>query len=418
MFTLTKKTLDVNTSWLHSALSSGLQVIEIPFVISFVSKSVDPVANISVFGMALSCLVLASGFLLSLATVTARDGNRQDVWNIFLYALASAIILYFISLIILFKGVATLFAIQGMGSMAMYSIISLLVVAVRRLLQGYFILIKKTKILFYSSVIRVVATGTASVFLPAMIASARSGILLLTLGAVIQVLICCIVYGKYKNCYTSIYENKTVFSIKKYTMLSMASLVYLGQNYLILYILTFLHTTEYVAPWVVIYGFISIFMAIFWDIENITLKYALAIKDFARLLTMPTLIAMGIFFGLFQWDQGKKVYFAYFQGINLRYIPDSSFYGGVIFVIICLFLSKQFLKGIVMIAGRYYGVMIGAIANIFGIILGSFALGKFFAFLEISPTIAYAGAVLCLMGIVAECCCYILVLVTSMLKGR
>ncbi len=361
---------DINISWFNTAFSSGFRVIEIPFILYYLSFSSDADKDTSTFGIILSVIVASTGICLALATPTSLGENPIKLIHTSFYTVCistfSAILLSFI----LFYRYNIVLHIPAYIFIFVFLLLAIFLVAVRRIYQGGLIYQERSWGILFSSFVRVVVTILLCVLLPKRISSVFIAMSILLLGALIDTVsnIVIFIFNKQNKPTISSEYSNTV----KYLHIAMPTIVYSIQNYIVIYIISILFEGKSISDWVVLYSFISIFLGIFMDIENITANYKIPIKKFYQVLSIPFLIGLTIYYGFYITQWGKNLYFNIFQGINnLNVFMDTRI---VILFIISIFLLKQFFKGVLFYSSKTTSFSLSSIFNLLGLVLSGIVL--------------------------------------------
>ncbi len=391
-------TFKINITWINTSLSTGLRVIEIPFIISFISRSITPSQDISLFGIILSIIVAASGFLLSLATPTSCGESPQNTKKVSSYALAMAYLASCLLILVFLLPAQNILSYYHLAFISLAILIDLLIVGIRRVYQGALIHIEKSWVILFSSMARVAFTILICIGLRSPFSYFWSALIILIVAAFIDTFFNVFIYWLYTRKSNIAYNRTAYTSIRNYLLLSVPSLVYTTQNYLIIVIVSVVHDTLLISNWIILYSFISIFLGIYVDIENITTKFKLGFKEIYQILTLPLLLGIAIF-GLFMvFKPGRDLYFIDFQGISSMESIDAI--QGIQWVVASLaiiFLLKQFFKGILISRGESLALSISGYLNILG--LSAAGVGLYFFH---PPYLMHTASYVLLAGIVFE----------------
>ncbi len=386
----------INISWISTALSHISRGIEVPFILYFLSVGMDGSANISRFGILCSIVIGVSGLLLPLATPTAcGEKPRRMIRTVAISSMISYSVSVLLMLIIV-PLYSELFVGYNMLALSGMILFITLCTAVRRIYQGSLLYVHSSWAILISSTIRVLITITLCIMLPSALSNLMAGMYLLIIGSVIDTLLNIILYEVYRWHKNISYKKTDFVSVKNYIIFSFPVIIFTIKNYCIIAMLTVIFVNPALANWIILYSFLNLFSGLYFDIDNITARYIIAVTRWYRIVLFPMLMGGLIFFFLFLWDKGRQLYFVVFQGatavdtiVTLQYL---------IVAIIILFLFKQFLKGVLIHANNIGAVSKSAYANVLGLVVAGTVLYFVHSASEISSAIIMYFMGLCFEG--------------------
>ena len=404
MSALTKHIVSVNLAWFYTAFSMAFRVIEIPFVIYFITQSVQYQNQLSIFGWVLSCLMLGSGVLTALTTITVQGNSNRNIAKLGCIAFIIAFIVY-MCVYLLLKNTSQILMLYGdIWKIHILSLCGLLFVAIRRVLVGKLLSQSHTHIILVSSFVRIGVSILLSVFLSVTLSNALYGFAILVFGAFVEVCIL-LVYFMYSNhIHTKNLKSSHDTSIFNYLKFSSAHIIYMCQGYVILWFLSIYTPSAPVALWVVIFSFISLFTGVFTEIANIVLRYQIRPKNSVILFMFPLVLCQLMVYIFLYTNWGNSLYFVTFQNIADADIPILHSLRISIVIVVCIFLIKEICKGFCLIHKKYSVIMTNSILNISGLFIISTGI---LLFAGNTYHNAFVGTLIYMCGVCIECVAYV-----------
>ncbi len=256
--------------WLSTAFSSGLRVIEFPFIIYFLTRSLieNPGILISDFGVSVSILVGSTSFLLGLSTPVVL-GVRYKI--IIFYTLISILI----SFLFLLFGFLIAFSISSLIiddvsiSLLLLILFSQINIAARRIKHGDLIRRKVPVNMAYSAFVRVTVTALLCLMIPARYVSIETAFSILLLGAVIDTILVYLLPEKASSILNKSLDSKIKEAWKIFLSSGISSSLYLLQGFVVIVALLSLGMEHRLEGWIIVFSFISIYTSLVIDNENI-----------------------------------------------------------------------------------------------------------------------------------------------------
>ena len=382
--------------WLSTAFSSGLRVIEFPFIIYFLTRSLieNPGILISDFGVFVSILVGSTGFLLGLSTPVVL-GVRYKI--IIFYTLISILI----SFLLLLFGFLIVFSISSLTvndvsiSLLLLMLFSQISIAARRIKHGDLIRRKVPINMAYSAFVRVTVTAFLCLIIPARYVSIETAFSILLLGAIIDTILVYLLPEKASSILNKSSNSKIKKAWKIFLSSGISSSLYLLQGFVVIVALLSLGMEHRLEGWIIVFSFISIYTSLVIDNENIIASSA---QDFNTYLGINIGIIVLLLMSLV-WvslEYGSQFYFVNLQGMDPLEFSNSLVYLAII--VAAISVLKQSIKGRVYFLQRMGFISFSALAFVIFVFLGSTIFEKLFDF----TNSAIAGCILLLFGIVGE----------------
>lgn len=392
-FAKLKKTdfYQINVSWINTSISTGFRVIEIPFIINFLTRSSNATENISLFGVLLSVIVASTGITLSLATPTSLGENPGKLKFVLFNVLAISSVFSIILLLVLYGINSASFAPVNLLAVVVSIISAIVVVSIRRLYQGCLIYEKKSWVILFSSILRICTTVGLCIFLPATYSTVFFALAILISGASIDTLSTCVLYKIHRDS-TRDFIATEYRKLSAYLQISSHSIIYTVQNYIIIFGLNIIFRGAVISDWIVLYSFLSIFLGIFVDIENISATFHIKPKNAYKILLFPGIISIALFYLLNINPWGIEKYFAAFQGVEdfAPFVQTRI----LLITIIAAFLFKQYLKGVLIYQKKITSIKALSYLNVLGLSVSGLLLWFFPQSLLITGSLMYLASVL------------------------
>ncbi len=394
-----KNIITIHLAWLHTAFSMAFRAVEIPFVLYFVAQSSDSLHQVSVLGIVLACLFLASGFTLPLTMVVVQGGSKQNVRYVFCWAMGLAVVGYFVAFLILKSQSNTVNT--GLWAFHILAITGFLCVAIRRCFAGVLMIRNRTHMILVSSFMRIAVSVLLSLMLPATWASAIVGFAIMVFGAAVELAVMMV----YRMCYKirmTIAKTPPYMGAINYMKLCTTTLIYMCQNYIILWLLSMYNAHTPVSLWVVVFAFISLSTGLCMEISNVVLRYKIPPKQAWAIFIMPLIFCQSVVWVFLYTAWGKTLYFITFQNINDIAVLDTVRLP--IAMLVTVFLIKEICKGFCLIHKKYAAIMTNSILNVVGLcIMGGIAI----SILPNTIPNTVIGTVILCGGLVLECTAYL-----------
>lgn len=389
--------LKANLSWFNTAMSSGIRVIEIPIIIYFINSEKKAFDNeLDIFGILLSIIVASSGFLLPLATPASQGCLLKKSYYLVAFSMCCAFIFSSILLFIIVTYGYLQLTSQDLVVILILIAIANIAVGLRRWTQGVLIFNEVTEGALLASLFRIVFTFVFCTFLPKEDGTFIVALIIIVFASVVDT-VTCLAYSKLRKTRTGQIETKATMKIFDFLSISLPSLLYTTQNFIIIFILSLMGFTS-VEAWVIIFSYLSIYLGIYLDIESIFIRYSLNVKNSLLAVVVPLLSALSILACTLFYQKGKNSYFIDFQGLNNADIILTPLATGFIIIIVMLFLYKQALKGTVLRKGNEKVVGKSAMVSLLSIMV----ISSILLTIELEKNIVYIGCVLYFSSLLGE----------------
>ncbi len=383
----------ISFAWICTALATGLRFAEIPFILQYLAHAPRSEQDISVFGVVLSIIVAASGFVLGLASITTKgktySQGLKESWGL---CLASVLLGFALLGVTAIVG-NSIFSANEIAMAACSIFLAIIAIFFRRLAQGMLIANDQSKHMTGASAIRLASIIVMAYLFPKEWSSAITALVMICIASWVDTAICMLsvlyLHKRFKR------SEHISYSKRDYFRIVFSSLVFTIQNYITVLAVGLIYHRGDISLLVILIAYLNIVNGLSIDIENIVIRYYRKGLDLLRIAITPILVCAFLVSATLFLPIGREWYFEVFQKTkNIEAILGIRWF--CVFLII-LFIGKQLLKGLRLQESRYRQVQYSGCAYLLG-----FSAAVAILFLYTPSNYLVAGCVFLSTGLLFE----------------